>query len=97
MVPGHYQIAADRRIILRWHGDTSAPPGFSANLGGNRPVNSPGLPGKILTIDLALLQKQKDRGGKIIAQCPACAETGGDASGEVWDYHSFLRGSRLER
>jgi hypothetical protein len=36
----------------------------------------------ILKLDLDLLQKRKDRGGKIIAQCPACSENGGDKSGE---------------
>lgn len=35
-----------------------------------------------LFLDLARLVKRKDRAGKIIAQCPACAENGGDSSGE---------------
>jgi hypothetical protein len=35
-----------------------------------------------LHLDLALLQKKKERAGRIIAQCPACAELGGDSSGE---------------
>jgi hypothetical protein len=34
-----------------------------------------------MTLKLALLRKVKHRPGKIIAQCPACAETGGDTKG----------------
>ena len=35
-----------------------------------------------LSLNLSLLQKRKDRAGKIIAQCPACYADGEDSSGE---------------
>jgi hypothetical protein len=42
-----------------------------------------------MSLDLAKLQKVRQRGGKTIAQCPACNETGGDTGGEhlVIDAH----------
>jgi hypothetical protein len=36
----------------------------------------------LVHLDLARLPKKKDRGGKIVAQCPACAELGRDSAGE---------------
>lgn len=35
-----------------------------------------------MSLNIALLEKVRQRGNKTIGRCPACAETGGDASGE---------------
>lgn len=35
-----------------------------------------------LSLDLSLLERRRERSGRIIARCPACAETGGDTKCE---------------